>query len=139
VRSLGDERALGKPRMIRPNYPNINHHRIATRATCRCRLATRENSRESGPQCRLVVCQNQPAMRTLTATCSIYLRSIRCLMQMCALLGIIHVTNTAKVGGMRLRISNWIELNYNSRFGESVIIIHKNNWCLSLYELIEQI
>lgn len=38
----------GKPRMIRPNYPNIypNYHRIATRATRRCRLATRENSRE---------------------------------------------------------------------------------------------
>lgn len=58
--------------MIRPNYPNIypNHHRIATRATGRCRLVTRENSRENGPQHRLIACQNQPAMRTLAATCS---------------------------------------------------------------------
>lgn len=47
-------------RMIRTNYPNIypNHRRIAARATRRCRLATRENSRESGPQRRLIARQN---------------------------------------------------------------------------------
>jgi len=67
-------------RMIRTNYLNIysNYRRIAARATRRCWLATRENSRESGPQRRLIApplspsppLQNQPATGTLAVTCS---------------------------------------------------------------------